>query len=74
MGIVMQVTIGSIVQDIGYNLPPNSYIKTDGRVLKISEYPELFNIVRWLYSDKIDANWFHIPNIPGYLIKVKNGD
>jgi microcystin-dependent protein len=79
------VPVGSVIAFAGKIIspqtdqsPPSDYysqieawgwMSCDGRELKISEYPELFQVLGYLYSKNQSGDTFLLPDFRGYFIR-----
>ncbi|MBI9050198.1 MAG: phage tail protein [Anaerolineaceae bacterium] len=82
----MDAYIGEI-RDFGFNFAPRFWLPCDGRLLQISEYPELFQLLRTTYGGdgvttfgipdlrgRVPLHYGHAPHLSNYNLGQKGGE
>jgi len=60
------IPVGIIIPHAG-NQPIPNYLKCDGSSYLISDYPELYTVIRGIYG-QVDSEHFNVPNVVGRLM------
>lgn len=67
------VPVGSIVMYPALTVP-DGWFECDGREINMTDYPELFNILQYNYSDVIEGSLFKIPDLRGLFVRGLDHD